>query len=79
MTKEEIQKISHIITYSHQRTVITMQSGKKLIGYFEKNGDSYLNNDNNWNFVKIPNENSVDVELINGDDIIKIEIINLNL
>lgn len=28
MTKEEIQKVSHKIMYSHQRTVITMQSGK---------------------------------------------------
>ncbi len=56
-----------------------MQSGKKLIGYLEKNGDSYLNNNNNWNFVKISIETSMEIELINGDDINKIEIINLNI
>lgn len=52
---------------------------EKINSYFEKNGDSYLNNNNNWNFVKIPNETSMNVELINGDDINKIEIINLNI
>lgn len=77
MTKEKIQPIAHTITNTYQRTVVTFKNGNKLIGYFERNSETYLNNENKWNFVKTPKENSLEVELINGDEILIIETITL--
>jgi hypothetical protein len=77
MNKEEIEKFATRITKVNQRTILTLLDNELIVGYFEGNFNRELTNQNLWNFVLIPNDDSKNSIQINGDSILKIEIIDV--
>jgi hypothetical protein len=77
MYKEEIEKFATQITKVNQRTILSFLDNKQIVGYFEGNLDRELTTQNLWNFVLIPNDDSINPIQINGDSILKIEIIDV--
>lgn len=77
MTKEEIHYYASQQTFVWNRTLLYFKDGKLISGYF-KGKLNALDKDvpNKWDFVCLPKENDKEVvSVINGDDLIKIEII----
>jgi hypothetical protein len=77
MKIEEIEKFVLTITKANQRTILTFLDNKTIVGFFEGNTNQELTNQNFWNFVPTPNDGSNHAVKINGDTILKIEIINM--
>lgn len=77
MTKEEITPFAQAITYTNNRTVITMKDGTEIVGYFHSNADKKQMDENKWNFVITPQPDPKKETLLNGNDFHKIEIIQL--
>jgi hypothetical protein len=77
MKIEEIEKFAMVITKTNQRTILTFLDNNVIVGYFEGNTNQELTNQNFWNFVQTPNDGSNKTIQINGDSILKIEIIDV--
>ncbi len=77
MKNEEIEKFAMVITKTNQRTILTFLDNNVIVGYFEGNTNQELTNQNFWNFVQTPNDGSNKTIQINGDSILKIEIIDV--
>jgi hypothetical protein len=76
MTPEEISKFANKPTFTYNRTVLKMNNGTEIVGFFEGN-DLESETTNNWKFVKTPINEDDKFSTINGNDIADIEIIDL--
>ena len=78
MNEQEIFKYATQITDSTEKTVIELNSGEKIYGYFNKNIGTKSLESNIWNFVKTPKNEHLDSNItLNGNDILSIDILKI--
>jgi hypothetical protein len=76
MKPEEILPFAIQITHLNNKTILEMNNGTKIIGYFDLD-DSDSIKTNIWRFVKTPINQDDKYSLINGIEISSITIIEL--
>ena len=76
MTAQEVKAYADQITHINNRSEIRFKSGHTIEGYFNDNHDENLKNNNQWNFVVLPQEKPElkVTTLFNGDEFESIDI-----
>lgn len=76
MTPEDIFPFANQITRSNNRTILEMNNGTEIVGYFDLGNNDSLKT-NVWRFVKTPINEKNKYSMINGIEIANIKIIEL--